>query len=189
MNASEHQFFLNINSNYDNKKHDEEHERVSYFTIPYVPLISEQFKNITKDLNVKLSYRCLNKMKKFIKVHKDSCPQTARSNVVYKINCNNCDASYVGQTKRQVHTRIAEHKNHIRRSTTSHSVITDHRMSFDHDFEWDSVEVLDNEPHLHKRLISEIIHIKRQKESLNLQTDTECLPETYLTALNKLPKI
>lgn len=37
-----------------------------------------------------------------------------RCNVVYKVNCNNCEASYVGQTSRQLDTRISE------------SVITDH---------------------------------------------------------------
>lgn len=99
------------------------------------------------------------------------------------------EASYVGQTKRQLHTRISEHKNHIRRNATSRSVLTDYRINFDHDFNWEEVEILDDEPHLHKRLISEVLHIKRQKRSLNLQTDMEFLPEVYLTVLDKLPKI
>jgi len=38
------------------------------------------------------------------------------SNVVYKINCQDCDASYVGQTKRILNTRISEYRNHIRRN-------------------------------------------------------------------------
>ncbi|KAL6421443.1 hypothetical protein ACFW04_013898 [Cataglyphis niger] len=91
-------------SNSNNKKHADESEKVLYFTILYIPLISEQFKNFTKDLNKKYS-----------------CPQSTRNNVVYKINCINCDASYVGQIKRQLYTRITEHKtehkNHIRRNT------------------------------------------------------------------------
>lgn len=140
-------------------------------------------------MKVKLSYRSLNKMNRFIKVHKDPCLQSDRNNVVYKINCGNCDASYVGQTKRQLHTRISEHRNHIRRNTTNHSVITDHRIIYNHDFDWNNIEILDNEPHLHKRLISEVLHIKRQRNSLNLQTDTKCLPDTYFTVLDKLSKI
>lgn len=176
-----------VNSNPNDEEHRE--ESVSYFTIPYVPLISEQFKRITKDLNVKLSYRSLNKMNSFIKVHKDSCPLSSRQNVVYRINCKDCDASYVGQTKRQLNTRISEHKNHIRRGMSGHSVITDHRISSNHDFDWDNVSVLDNEPWLRKRLISEILHIKRQKNGLNLQTDTEGLPDMYIPVLEKLSKI
>lgn len=41
------------------------------------------------------------------------------------------------------------------------------------------MEILDKGRILNKRLISEMLHIKRQKNSLNLQTDTEYLDETY----------
>jgi len=55
-------------------------------------------------------------------------------NVVYELNCNNCEATYVGQ-KRQLKTRIAEYRNHIKRNTSTHSMITDHRIISDHDFD------------------------------------------------------
>ncbi|KAL6416960.1 hypothetical protein ACFW04_014754 [Cataglyphis niger] len=70
-----------------------------FFTIPYVPSISERFKSIKKDLDVRLSYFSLNKYHQI---------------AIYKINCDNCYASYVGQTGRQLQTRIKEHRNHIR---------------------------------------------------------------------------
>lgn len=40
-----------------------------------------------------LSFSSFNSLNKFIKVHKD--PMLARSNVVYKINCLNCEASHI----------------------------------------------------------------------------------------------
>ncbi|KYM98107.1 hypothetical protein ALC62_11196 [Cyphomyrmex costatus] len=61
-------------------------------------------------------------MRKYIKVQKDTRPHTSRNNVVYKIQCNDCDASYVGQTSRQLKTRITEHRNHIRHNTSTRSV-------------------------------------------------------------------
>jgi len=33
--------------------------------------------------------------------------------VVYKIECKDCETSYVGQTKRRLTTRIREHRNNI----------------------------------------------------------------------------
>ena len=60
----------------------------------------------------------------------------SKSNVVYKISCNNCDASYIGQTGRQLKTRITEYRNHIRHNTSVRSVITEHRLQYDHDFQW-----------------------------------------------------
>jgi len=92
----------------------------------------------------------------------------------------------VGQTSRQVKTRISEHRNHINRNTTTQSVITEHRLQFKHDFDWENVEILDSERFLGKRLISEMMFIKRQKNSINLQSDTEYLDEAYISILKKL---
>ncbi|EFN60877.1 hypothetical protein EAG_16032, partial [Camponotus floridanus] len=36
------------------------------------------------------------KMKGFIKTHKDPPPTANFKNVIYKLNCNSCDTSYVG---------------------------------------------------------------------------------------------
>jgi len=85
----------------------------------------------------------------------------------------------VGQTGRQLKTRISEHKNHISRNTTTHSVITEHRLQFNHEFDRDGVEILDVERNYNKRLISEIINIKCQKKGINLQTDIEALDRAY----------
>jgi len=49
------------------------------------------------------------------------------------------------------------------------------------------IEILDEERILNKRLISEMIFIRKQKNSLNLQTDTELLDNAYSNLLiNKL---
>jgi len=60
-------------------------------------------------------------------------------------------------------------------------VITKHRLSFNHDFDWESVTILDKESFLGERLISEMLHIKRQSNSLNLQSDTEYLHHAYIS--------
>ncbi|EFN73564.1 hypothetical protein EAG_08052, partial [Camponotus floridanus] len=77
------------------------------------------------------------------------------------------------QTSRRLITRINEHRKHMNRATTNKSVITEHRLNFDHEFKWDEVKILDKESFYNKRLISEMICIKRQQNGLNLQTDTE----------------
>ena len=89
-------------------------ESASWLTVPFIPSHTEKFKRFNNNNDIRISFHSPNKMVKYIKVQKDICPQTSRSNVVYKILCNNCDASYVGQTSRQLKTRITEHRNHIR---------------------------------------------------------------------------
>jgi len=51
----------------------------------------------------------------------------------------------VGQTKRILNTKVSEHRGHIRRNSTQHSVITDHRLKSKHEFNWDNAKVLDKE--------------------------------------------
>ncbi|KYN03677.1 hypothetical protein ALC62_05373 [Cyphomyrmex costatus] len=97
-----------------------------------------KFKQLNKN-NIKISYFSSNKLRKYIKVHKDPLDSLSKTNVAYKINCNDCNASYVGQTGRRLKTRITEHRNHIRRNTSSRSVITEHFLQYGHDFDWDNV--------------------------------------------------
>jgi len=74
----------------------------------------------------------------------------------------------VRQTKRKLNTRVSEHKKDINKTTPNHSVIINHRLQFNHDFDWDNPKILDKEKYYYKRLISEMINIKLQKNTLNL---------------------
>lgn len=168
-----------INTNTINKKQ-------SWFTIPYIPGVSDKFKYIIKNLDVKLSFYSLTKLDKFIKVQKDPLPTLANKNVVYKINCSHCDASYVGQTKRKLGTRVDEHRRQINWTNNNISVISEHRLQYNHDFDWKRVQILDTESFLSKRLISEAIYIKLQNNGINAQSDTEFLHYAYASIINKL---
>jgi hypothetical protein len=157
-----------------------------WFTVPFFPSISVKFKNIFRQSDTHLSYYSINKLNKFIKVQKDPLPRFSTSNVVYKICCRDCDASYVGQTGRQLKTRISEHRLHINRNCSTHSVITDHRVQNNHDFNWDNVEILDHERFYHKRLVSEVLYISQQRLGLNLQSDTDFLHHAYLPIVSSV---
>ncbi|KYN17296.1 hypothetical protein ALC57_10422 [Trachymyrmex cornetzi] len=98
-----------------------------------------------------------------------------KKNLVYKISCNKCDASYVRQTSKQLKTKVSEHKNDINRSKLTNSVLSEHKRCHNYNFNWNKVEILDNERNYNKRLIFEMINIKQQKNGINLNTDTELL--------------
>ncbi|KYN45314.1 hypothetical protein ALC56_00160 [Trachymyrmex septentrionalis] len=67
-----------------------------------------------------VSFYSSNKLKKYIKEHKD-LHHFSKNNVVYKIDCVECDATYVGQIR---------------------SVITEHRLQHEHNFDWDNIKIL-----------------------------------------------
>jgi len=95
----------------------------------------------------------------------------------------------VGQTRRLLKQRIDEHRSHIRRDTSQTSVITEHRLEFSHDFDWENVEILDEEVYFNKRLISEMIYIKKQQKGLNLKKDTELLDPIYSDIIGVLSNL
>jgi len=167
----------------NNQNNEPNNNTKIWFTVPYIKPTSDKFKNIINGLVPRVSFYSMNKLSRLIKAQKNSLPKCANMNVVYKINCKDCDASYVGQTGRQLKTRISEHKNHINRNTSALSVITEHRLHENHGFDWERVEILDVERNFNKRIVPEMIHIKYQKNGINLQTDTESLDRAYFSCL------
>jgi len=161
-------------------------ESKNIIVFPYVRNISESITTAFDKSHYIVGYRCLNKLNQYIKVHKDKNNRKNISNVIYKICCKDCDATYIGQTKRQLGTRVKEHRNNIRMDPSKHSVVTEHIIKENHTFDWDNAQILDTENNFYKRLISETIHIKEHKNSINLNKDTELLDVAYFDILKEL---
>jgi len=154
--------------------------------LPYVSPLSDFISSFIDSSKALIGFRCLNKLSQLIKVHKDTDQPLSKNNVVYKIQCRDCEATYVGQTKRQLKTRLREHKNNLKLDQSKHSVISEHITKYNHSFDWENTKIMDSESRYFKRIISEMIHIKEQKVSLNLNSDTELLDECYFDTLNEL---
>lgn len=95
-------------------------------------------KFITTNMNrlrdvVQIIFNNLNQLTRFIKLHKDNVTKNEQKNVVYCIKCDSCDTKYIGQTKRQLNTRIKEHLNHVRKEHEETSVVADH-IYMEHNF-------------------------------------------------------
>lgn len=90
------------------------------------------------------------------------------------------------QTKRQLRTRLKKHRSDINKRFGSPSIISTHSINFHHNFEWNNVEILNRKCFYDKRLVSEMIHIKKQFFGIK-QQDTESFPDSYIPILNLLP--
>jgi len=53
--------------------------------------------------------------------------------------------------------------------------------------DWSGVTILDRESSYVKRIISEMVYIKRQHIGLNKQSDTDLLSDTYLPIIDISP--
>ena len=81
----------------------------STFCFPYVPsLDTATHSRIASVLNSRIVFSYPNKVKSKL-VHNN--PQDNTQSGVYRVNCNDCETFYVGETGRSLSTRIREHKN------------------------------------------------------------------------------
>jgi len=55
-----------------------------------------------------------------------------------------------------------------------------------HNFDWINIKIMDYETNYFKLLISEMIYIKTQENSLNSVEDIECLDLAYFNLLTKM---
>ncbi|KYN50317.1 hypothetical protein ALC62_11555, partial [Cyphomyrmex costatus] len=145
----------------------------NHLIVPFIRGISEKVVDVVNVSDTLIGHSTLNRLDKFIKVQKDITNQNCKNHVVYKIKCRDCESTYVGQTKRQLQTRIKEHRNNIRLDSSKHSVIFQHIIEYGHNFDWENVDIMDVEHNYKKRLISEMLHIKEQPKGLNYMRDTE----------------
>jgi len=147
-------------------------------TFPYVRNLSEDIKSKLRNM-IDVCFTIPKKLDMVIRKGKDKIDAKRVTDVVYKIDCVNCEMTYIGQTKRHIATRINEHKNNINNSKGNFSVVTDHRLNLNHDFDWQKPIILHKERNRKKREIAEMFFIKKFDNNINLQRDTENLNSIY----------
>ncbi|XP_011883882.1 PREDICTED: uncharacterized protein LOC105571024 [Vollenhovia emeryi] len=111
-------------------------------TVPYIQNISNNIKNILNDRGFYTIFTIPKKLNCIIKTGKDPLDKLNQKELIYKIECKDCDACYVGQTKRHLKTRIKEHEANIKREHSAHSVVSQHRETLHHDFNWLNTKIL-----------------------------------------------
>ena len=158
----------------DKEEKDDPRSRV---TIPYIQGVSEAVTRILSDIDVQVYMKPFRTLRRILFHPKDRVPDDDKSNVVYKINCRDCDASYVGETKRALKTRVSEHRRAVEKMDFLGSALAQHAWEHDHHIDWTSTCILSVESHYRSRLAREAIHIHRQPSSLN--RDRGSLPDTY----------
>ena len=78
-----------------------------------IPLRNNFYKkcsNILSKYNIRTTPLINNKLNNIIRLGKEKLEKMDTCGVVYKIDCMSCQATYIGETKRSLKTRINEHK-------------------------------------------------------------------------------
>ena len=95
--------------------------------------------------------------------YKDIIPKRLKSFIVYGVYCTDCDACYVGKTKRHLITRFKEHTD-VRKPTA----VMDHVMNNNHNVIFDDVKILCQGISDKELLIKESLTVKKMKPIMNM---------------------
>ncbi|XP_024871861.1 uncharacterized protein LOC112454599, partial [Temnothorax curvispinosus] len=77
--------------------------------------LSEDIRRTVNRCGLDVLYTIPKKMDSIIKRGKDKLDNMKETGVVYKIECNDCNVSYIGQTLRHLETRVKEHLGDIKK--------------------------------------------------------------------------
>ena len=153
---------------------------IRYIKLPFYGHISYSIRNEINDI-LKKSYPQINF--KFVFSNnrtigslfrlKDVIPDCMQSGVCYLYKCAGCNASYVGLTNRNLHSRIAEHLGvslrnpNIKLTTPPQSHIRDHALSHSHPIETDNFHIIGRSSYQLDLKIIESLYIKKLNPTLN----------------------
>ena len=116
--------------------------------LPYLGFQSEAFTRRLKScvskfygfVNLRVIFQNTCRVKSFFPC-KDRFNRSQKSKIVYKATCWDCDAFYIGKTKRRLHDRKTEHFKAL--TNVGHaSAVAYHAISTGHNIKWDHFEVL-----------------------------------------------
>ncbi|XP_071801298.1 uncharacterized protein [Asterias amurensis] len=143
-------------------------QRVSYtqgqthtptVSLPYLGPPSHRLQRIFKEAGIKVYHSAPKKLHGSLQSHKDKKDPSARAGV-YRIPCE-CGKVYVGETGRNLPTRLKEHRAHGRRGDFDKSAIVKHSHIADHRVNWDAAEIIAPIQAWHPRRIREAIEIHK----------------------------
>ena len=89
-------------------------------------------------MNCRTVFSYPNKIKSFVS---SNTPKSLSPKGVYRINCNNCDKFYIGETGRSLADRIKEHKYDLRNNNLNNAMFV-HSLDNGHSFNFNNAKII-----------------------------------------------
>ena len=123
-------------------------------TIPYIKGTSETIARILQPYNIRVAHKPITTLRHLLTNVKDKDEPNNRQGAVYKIKCSDCQASYIGETGRNLKTRLTEHKRATRNGDVNNHIAEHHRLT-NHTIDWDSAQCVTYSTNYFQRLTLE----------------------------------
>ena len=135
-------------------------------TIPYIKGTSETISRILQPYNIRVAHEPTTTFRQLLTNVKDRDEPNNRQGAVYKIRCSDCQASYIGETGRNLNTRLTEHKRATRNGDANNHIAVHHQLT-NHNIDWDSAQCLTYSTNYYQRLTLESWHLNLEQTPLN----------------------
>jgi len=114
---------------------------------------------------------------------KDKIDKKDKSGVIYEITCNDCQKSYIGQTKQYLKDRLKQHASTVKLANKKQhdkTALSQHAVKERHHFNFQNTKILDTEANYYKRIIKESLYIQKNIDNVvNFKTDTNNISIAY----------
>ena len=153
---------------------------VTTATIPYIKGTSETIARILQPYNIRVAHKPITTLRQLLTNVKDKDEPNDREGAVYKIKCCDCQATYIGETGRNLNTRLTEHKRATRNGDLNNN-IAEHHLQTNHRIDWDSAECVIYSTDYYQRLTLESWFTNLEQTPLNR---CQQLPASYKRLIN-----
>lgn len=158
-----------------------------YGSLPQVVNLTDKLCRLLGNSNLKIARFSLVNNGIFFTNKKDKTPLLSKSDVVYRLTCNECKLPYIGQTSTTLKQRISLHKSDSKLRPQRCSLAS-HVKETGHTIDYDNIKVLEVERNLFKRSFLEMCHISVSENNLNKKTDIKDLSKIYCYILSNFHK-
>lgn len=152
-------------------------------SITYVPRVADAMGRLIRDAipNLILANKPAMPLRSVFTNMKQKVEKGDQSGVVYRVNCMRCSKCYIGETKQKLDVRMSQHKNQANHANPKQpTALTQHTKSMDHQFAFESVQIVHKERIKRRLQIQETHHIiLNEKDACNFKSDSADITPLY----------
>ena len=143
----------------------------------------DKIQRVLNEVGVKVTMKSHLTIGKLLPSLKDPLDNSEKSCLAYQVPCRDCSFVHIGQTKRDLKSRLDEHKRAIKIQRSDLLALDQkHFSTMDHIISWTEAKILELETDYRKRLSFESRHINAKALVMN-RNDGSSFSAVYLDLL------
>jgi hypothetical protein len=147
-------------------QYTKESDDLEYRKFSFSGDLSYKLSSIFKKHHIKTVFTNDQKLKNLLGNTKDKIENIEKAGI-YKIECKECNDTYIGQTKRSIQIRFKEHLKTFQRNDSTTSSVAKHMISKKHTFDETNLKLVKHVRDPQQLDAFESIEILRQKPAMN----------------------